>query len=105
VGIDPCEGQCKPQREAALRQVFQRRKAASTTRGIVNLRKAESTVAIDHREQLERAVDVEIGEASVKAIHLEDSIRIKRATGGAKYLGQLPLLREVQEERRRSGLD
>jgi hypothetical protein len=54
---------------------------------------------------IRRAVDVEIGEATVKAVHLEDSIRIKRAIGGPKYLDQLPLLREVQEERRRSGLD
>jgi hypothetical protein len=40
-----------------------------------------------------------------KVVHLDDSIRIKRAIGGTKYLGQLPLLRELQRERRRRGLD
>ena len=45
----------------------------------------------------------EMGRA--KVVHLEDSIRIKRAIGGPKYLSHLSLLRELQEERRRQGLD
>jgi hypothetical protein len=52
-----------------------------------------------------RALDVEIGGLKAKVVHLEDSIRIKRTIGGAKYLSQLPLLRDLQAERRRQGLD
>lgn len=52
-----------------------------------------------------KAVDVQIGAHPAKAVHLEDSIRIKRAIGGTKYLSHLPLLREVQEQRRARGLD
>jgi hypothetical protein len=51
-----------------------------------------------------RAVDVEIDGPRVKVVHLEDSIRIKRAIGGVKYLSHLPLLREVQRQRRARGL-
>lgn len=54
---------------------------------------------------IRRAVDVEIGGQRAKAVHLEDSIRIKRAIGGVKYLSHLPLLREVQQQRRARGLD
>ena len=54
---------------------------------------------------IKKAVDIEIGELKVKAVHLEDSIRIKRTIGGPKYLGQLPLLRELQRQRRARGLD
>ena len=56
-------------------------------------------------ELVEKAVDVEVGELKAKAVHLEDSIRIKRAIGGPKYLGQLPLLRELQRQRREQGLE
>lgn len=58
-----------------------------------------------YRDLIRRAVDVEIGGHRAKAVHLEDSIRIKRAIGGPKYLSHLPLLREVQEQRRARGLD
>jgi hypothetical protein len=52
-----------------------------------------------------KAVEVEVGGLEAKAVYLDDSIRIKRAIGGPKYLGHLPLLREVQRERRARGLD
>jgi hypothetical protein len=58
-----------------------------------------------YRDLIRKAVDVEIGGRPAKAVHLEDSIRIKRAIGGTKYLSHLPLLREVQEQRRAGGLD
>jgi len=32
-------------------------------------------------------------------------MRIKRAIGGTKYLGHLPLLRDLQRQRRAQGLD
>jgi len=54
---------------------------------------------------IRKAVDVEVGELKAKAVHLEDSIRIKRTIGGTKYLGHLPLLRDVQRQRREQGLD
>lgn len=50
------------------------------------------------------AVDVKVTGLDVKVVHLEDSIRIKRAIGGPKYLGHLPLLRELQRQRREQGL-
>lgn len=58
-----------------------------------------------YSELIKRAVDVEVGELKVKAVHLEDSIRIKRAIGGPKYLGHLSLLRDLQRLRREQGLD
>ena len=54
---------------------------------------------------IEKAVEVEVSGLRAKAIHLDDSIRIKRAIGGTKYLGHLPLLRDLQRERRKQGLD
>jgi hypothetical protein len=54
---------------------------------------------------VKRAVDVEVGGQMVKVVHLDDSIRIKRAIGGTKYLAQLPLLQDLQRERRARGLD
>jgi hypothetical protein len=54
---------------------------------------------------IERAVEIEIGGLKAMAIHLDDSIRIKRAIGGPKYLSHLPLLRDVQRQRREQGLD
>lgn len=54
---------------------------------------------------IKRAVDVEVGGLEAKAVHLEDSMRIKRAIGGPKYLGHLPLLRDLQRQRRERGLD
>lgn len=54
---------------------------------------------------IRKAVEVTIGDDSVKLIHLEDSIRIKRTIGGPKYLGHIDLLRETQEQRRARGLD
>lgn len=50
------------------------------------------------------AVDVKVTGLDAKVVHLEDSIRIKRAIGGPKYLGHLPLLRELQRQRREQGL-
>ena len=58
-----------------------------------------------YRDLLEKAVDVEVGELRVKVVNLEDSMRIKRTIGGAKYLGHLPLLRDLQRQRRAQGLD
>jgi hypothetical protein len=58
-----------------------------------------------YEDLIKRAIDVEVGDLKAKVVHLEDSIRIKRAIGGPKYLGQLPLLREVQRQRRTQGLD
>jgi hypothetical protein len=52
-----------------------------------------------------RAIDVDIGGMPAKVVHLDDSIRIKRAIGGPKYLSHLPLLRDLQRQRRASGLD
>lgn len=54
---------------------------------------------------IKKAVEVEVGDMNAKAVHLEDSLRIKRTIGGTKYLGQLPLLRELQRQRREQGLD
>jgi hypothetical protein len=53
----------------------------------------------------QKAIELEVGRLTVQVVHLDDSIRIKRAIGGAKYLGQLPLLRELQHQRRERGLD
>jgi hypothetical protein len=58
-----------------------------------------------YQDLIRRAVDVEIGGHRAKVVHLEDSIRIKRAIGGAKYLSHLPLLRELQQQRHNQGLD
>lgn len=52
-----------------------------------------------------RAVVVEVEDLKANVVHLEDSIRIKRTIGGTKYLSHLPLLREVQRQRRDQGLD
>ena len=54
---------------------------------------------------VQKAIDVEVDELRAKAVHLEDSMRIKRTIGGTKYLGHLPLLRDVQRQRREQGLD
>jgi hypothetical protein len=54
---------------------------------------------------IKRAIAVEVGELNAKVVHLEDSMRIKRTIGGTKYLGHLPLLRDVQRQRREQGLD
>jgi hypothetical protein len=58
-----------------------------------------------YNDLVKKAVDVEVGGLKAKAVHLDDSVRIKRAIGGPKYLGHLPLLREVQRQRRARGLD
>lgn len=52
-----------------------------------------------------KAIDVEVAGLKTKAVHLEDSIRIKQTIGGSKYLGQLALLRDLLRERRAQGLD
>lgn len=54
---------------------------------------------------IRKAVEVEVGGHPANVVHLDDSIRIKRAIGGPKYLSHLPLLREVQAQRRAKGLD
>jgi hypothetical protein len=54
---------------------------------------------------IKKAVEVEVGELKAKAVHLEDSMRIKRTIGRTKYLGHLPLLRELQRQRREQGFD
>lgn len=53
----------------------------------------------------ERAIDVEVGGLAAKVVNVDDSIRIKRAIGGPKYLAHLPLLRELQRRRRDRGLE
>ena len=58
-----------------------------------------------YNDLIKRAVEVEVGPLKAKAVHLEDSMRIKRAIGGPKYLGHLPLLRDVHRQRRARGLD
>jgi len=58
-----------------------------------------------YEDLIEKAVDVEVGDLRAKVVHLEDSIRIKRAIGGTKYLEHLPLLRELQRQRREQGLE
>ncbi len=58
-----------------------------------------------YRDFARRAVEVEIGGHPAKVVHLDDSIRIERSIGSPKYLSHLPLLREVQEQRRAMGLD
>ena len=54
---------------------------------------------------IKTAVAVEVGGLKAKAVHLDDSMRIKRTIGGTKYLAHLPLLRELQRQRREQGLD
>ena len=54
---------------------------------------------------IEKAIELEVDGLAVKVVHLDDSIRIKRAIGGPKYLAQLPLLRDLQRHRRDQGLD
>lgn len=56
-------------------------------------------------ELIKKAVPVEVGELETKVVHLEDSMRIKRTIGGTKYLAHLPLLRDLQRQRREQGLD
>jgi hypothetical protein len=58
-----------------------------------------------YEDLVKRAVNVEVGGQTVNVVHLEDSIRIKRAIGGTKYLAHLPLLRDLQRQRRARGLD
>ena len=54
---------------------------------------------------IERAIDVEVASMTTKVIHLDDSVRIKQATGDPRYLSHVPLLRDVQRRRRERGLD
>lgn len=54
---------------------------------------------------IRRAVDVDVAGMTVQVVHVEDSIRIKRAIGGPKYLSHLPLLRALQRARRARGLE
>jgi hypothetical protein len=58
-----------------------------------------------YEDLIESAVDVEVDGLKAKVVHLEDSMRIKRTIGGPKYLGHLPLLRDLQRLRRERGLD
>lgn len=39
---------------------------------------------------IRNAVEVKVGGDGVKVVHLDDSIRIKRAIGGTRYLSHLP---------------
>lgn len=55
------------------------------------------------RDLARNAGDAELGGLSVKLASLDDIIRSKEATGGTRYLAQLPLLRELREQRRRLG--
>ena len=58
-----------------------------------------------YADLIEKAVELQVDDLRVKVVNLEDSIRIKRAIGGPKYLGHLPLLRELQQQRRERGLE
>jgi hypothetical protein len=58
-----------------------------------------------YEDLIRRAVDVAVAGMTLKVVHVEDSIRIKRAIGGTKYLSHLPLLRALQRARRARGLD
>ncbi len=63
----------------------------------------EGTIGYD--ELIANAVDVEVAGMKTKVLHLDDSIRIKRAIGDPRYLNHLPLLRDLQRQRREKGLD
>jgi hypothetical protein len=53
---------------------------------------------------IRNAVTVEVAGMPVEVASLADILRNKEATGQPKYLGQLPLLRELQRRRREQGL-
>lgn len=52
-------------------------------------------------ELVRNAGEVELGGIPVRIASLDDIIRSKEAAGGTRYLAQLPLLRELREQRRR----
>lgn len=56
-----------------------------------------------YRDLVADAGEMEIGGLSVQVASLDDIIRSKEATGGTRYLAQLPLLRELREQRRKLG--
>lgn len=58
-----------------------------------------------YADLIERALDVEVAGMKTQVVHLDDSMRIKQTIGGSKYLSQLPLLRDLQRQRREQGLD
>lgn len=58
-----------------------------------------------YSDLIRKAVDFDIQGHLMKIVHIDDDIRIKRKIGGVKYLSHLPLLRELQAERRAQGLD
>lgn len=53
---------------------------------------------------IENAIDADVAGLELKVANLDDILRNKQAIGGAKYLSQLPLLRELQRSRRERGL-
>lgn len=57
-----------------------------------------------YHDLIRNAIDVEVAGVVVKVANLDDIIRNKQAIGGAKYLAQLPLLRQLQLSRRERGL-
>lgn len=63
----------------------------------------ERTTGYD--ELIRNAVDVEVAGMKTKVVHLDDSIRIKRAIGDPRYLSHLSLLHALQRQRREKGLD
>jgi len=54
-----------------------------------------------YRDLVANAGEVEIGGIRVQVASLDDIIRSKEAAGGTRYLAQLPLLRELREQRRK----
>lgn len=54
-----------------------------------------------HADLVRNAGEAEIGGIRVRIASLDDIIRSKEAAGGTRYLAQLPLLRELQKQRRR----
>ena len=53
---------------------------------------------------IQNATRLDIDGLAVDVVDLEDSIRIKKTVGGVKYLAHIPLLRELQRQRREQGL-
>lgn len=56
-----------------------------------------------YRDLARNAGEAELGGLRVELASLDDIIRSKEAAGGTRYLAQLPLLRELREQRRRLG--
>lgn len=58
-----------------------------------------------YSDLIRRSQDETVGGKTVKVADVADLIRIKEAIGTPEYLAHLPLLYELQDERKRSGID